>query len=243
MDFSRVNGGLTGGSCTFNFRYAVKKNGPRPCSVNIDGKIVGFLSFPKTGSDSKWENESLQTTCLPGMNAVRLAAHTKNGGPYVDRLVVGPSEYSPTSLPTHAPPSPSGTITGVHYGLYEGEDSANMFGNSSVKSNADGFTGNGFVEMGGRGSWMDFSHVNGGLTGGSCTFNFRYAVKKNGPRSCKVFINGIKVGFLQFPRTGSDSNWEYQTLKTTCLPGMNVVRLKSSTKNGGPSVDNLVVEP
>lgn len=65
-------------------------------------------------------------------------------------------------------------------GRYEAEDSQQM-GSATIKLNEDGYfrgnSGDGWVDMGGEGSYIEWSGVDGGI-GGSCAVEFRYALGK-----------------------------------------------------------------
>lgn len=140
-----------------------------------------------------------------------------------------PQTYSPT-------PSPVDQPTAAPHVIYEGED-ADFDSSGKVSSGNAGWTGSGYANMGGSGSWVEFN-VDGG-SGGACTLAFRYAVGTELPRSCSLKMEGSVVGTVTFASTGSWTNYQYDSIEATCLPGNNVIRVTATTSEGGPNLDHL----
>lgn len=152
-------------------------------------------------------------------------------------------------------------------GRYEAENSQRL-GMAAIKLNRDGYfrgnKGDGYVDMGGEGSYIEWSGVDGGI-GGDCTLEFRYAFSKDtfrrvmifgltlqlpceirqayhtiifqtNYRECDVAVNGASVGAIRFETTGSWSDWNFRSLDATCTSGTtNVVRL-TALVTGGPNI-------
>lgn len=83
-----VDAGLSGGVCTLSFRYA---NGAafksRPCSVQVNGSGINtVLSFATTSRWNYWSYETIETTCTPGTNVIRITSTTSKGGPNLDSI-------------------------------------------------------------------------------------------------------------------------------------------------------------
>lgn len=140
--------------------------------------------------------------------------------------VTWPPTIPLTSAPTQAPRT-----------IYQAEDQS-WDASGKVSSGNSGWTGEGYANMGGKGSWVEFNTVDGGA-GGACTLGFRYSVGASLPRSCTLKINGVDSGTVTFSSTASWDAWKYDYVETTCLPGNNVVRITASTGEGGPNLDRM----
>ena len=102
-----------------------------------------------------------------------------------------------------------------------------------------GYSGSGYVDMGGINSYVEWPSVDAG-SGGACVLSFRYANGGSTSRPCEVKVNGIAVGTLQFPVTSPWSNYQYSsTIETQCGAGSNRIRITASTDAGGPNLDKL----
>ena len=133
-----------------------------------------------------------------------------------------------TAAPTQAPRT-----------IYQGEDDDQQWdGGTKVSQGNSGWTGEGYVNMGDKGSWVEFTNVDGGA-GGACTLGFRYSVGSSSPRSCSLKVNGVNVGTLTFSSTVSWEAWETEYIETTCVPGTNVIKITASTSEGGPNFDRM----
>jgi hypothetical protein len=115
---------------------------------------------------------------------------------------------------------------------------------SAIKLNEDGYfrgnKGDGWVDMGGDGSYIEWSGVNGGI-GGICALEFRYALAKIDNRECDVSVNGVSAGVISFESTGAWTTWGFGNLAATCNAGItNVVRL-TALATGGPNIDYLQI--
>ena len=105
----------------------------------------------------------------------------------------------------------------------------------------EGYTGSGYVDMGGQNSYVQFNSIDGG-SGGTCVLSVRYANGGSSPtRPCEVKVNGVAVGNLSFPVTNSWSNYQYDIIETQCAAGSNSIRITASTGSGGPNIDHMDV--
>ncbi len=101
-----------------------------------------------------------------------------------------------------------------------------------VESNHAGFTGTGFV----NGDNIVGSYVECSVTGPVTSVAIRYAngTTANRPMS----VNGVAV---DFPGTGAWTTWNTVTVPLTLPAGTHLIRLTSTTANGGPNLDRLSV--
>ena len=126
---------------------------------------------------------------------------------------------------------------------YEAEVSTNIRGSASITLGRNaGYSGTGYVDMGGQGSYLRWTSIDGGDCGGTCTFKIRYANGGSSSRRCEVTLNGDNtvVATLQFPVTGNWTTYDYSTIvETQCTAGSNSIKVKASTSDGGPNLDVL----
>jgi hypothetical protein len=108
-----------------------------------------------------------------------------------------------------------------------------------VANNQTGYTGTGFA---------DYQHATGdyiiwfGATPGSALYQltFRYALATSAV-NLNLNINGSTINSaLNFPPTGSWTNWSTVSLNTVLNGGSNTIRL-GVTGGGGPNLDHLMI--
>lgn len=127
------------------------------------------------------------------------------------------------------------------YKTYQGEDRTSQSGTEN-RNSISGFTGSGFVDFGGRDSFIEWDEVivsEEGLT----KFLFTYANGSNVDRSCELFINGASYGVLDFS-TVTPGNWMHWGVIEKFIdlsPGTYNVKLVTDTYNGGPNFDKMEI--
>jgi exo-1,4-beta-D-glucosaminidase len=159
-------------------------------------------------------------------------------------------ELQPTSSETSTPPPttssqppspapPARTAPKPSPGVdFQAEDALIRGGN--VESNHPGFTGRGFVDTDNVvGSSVQWS-VNVSRTG-SADVVFRFANGGDTVRPMDITLNGILVGTINFPATGSFDNYRTVTVPINLLAGTNKIKATSTTDNGGPNLDKITV--
>ncbi|MDF7800152.1 lamin tail domain-containing protein [Pontiellaceae bacterium B1224] len=120
---------------------------------------------------------------------------------------------------------------------YQAEDNSATSG-CSVQSSWSGYTGTGYMDMGGVGSYFEWNTIDG-AGGGTTTLNFIYASSTDRP--CTISVNGTDVGTVDFTATGGFSSWESKEISVPLNSGANVVRVIAATSAGGPNVDLLEI--
>ncbi|MEV4354184.1 cellulase family glycosylhydrolase [Nonomuraea sp. NPDC049625] len=78
----------TAGPATLTLRYANGTSVNRPMAIAVNGTAT-TRDFPGTGAWTTWQEATVTTTLNAGTNTVRATATTANGGPNLDRLVLG----------------------------------------------------------------------------------------------------------------------------------------------------------
>jgi glucose/arabinose dehydrogenase len=120
--------------------------------------------------------------------------------------------------------------------VYEAEDAS--ITNGVVESNHAGFTGRGFVNsdnaIGVAVEWTVSP-----AAAGTKSLVFRYANGTTTSRPATITINGAVVTTLQFPGTGSWTNWMIQTVRAPLSAGPNTVRATATTAGGLGNLDSL----
>jgi len=104
----------------------------------------------------------------------------------------------------------------------------------------EGYSGTGFVDYGGNGSWLEWSNLNVSQAG-EYTLALKYANGSGGDRQMAVIVNGKSVGNLAFAQTDGWSAWKALTIKATLRAGANTIRLMANSSAGGPNLDSMVV--
>jgi len=124
---------------------------------------------------------------------------------------------------------------------YQSENGVQGGGNR-VDTSIAGFVGTGFV------NYAD--NVAGGITdysvnqSGTVTLSVRYSNGSMANRPCNVLVNGVTVGTIAFPPTGSFATYGTAALSVNlgAANGFKTLRIISTTAAGGPNTDFIDVE-
>jgi hypothetical protein len=103
-----------------------------------------------------------------------------------------------------------------------------------------GYSGAGFVDYGGNGTWIEWNNVSISEAG-EYSLTLKYANGSAGNRQMAVVINGKSVGNLAFAPTGRWSTWKTVTTKVTLRAGANTIRVMANTSAGGPNLDSMTL--
>ncbi|MEP7339866.1 MAG: DUF4394 domain-containing protein [Acidobacteriota bacterium] len=169
---------------------------------------------------------------------VKAIAMTELGGA-IDIAVstVAPPPATPTPTPTPKP-TPTPTPSEITFQAENGK----LGGGSWINTNHTGFTGRGFVDFADNvaNSFVEFSISQTG----NRTLVFRYANGSAVNRTCSIAVNGMVVGTLSFPPTGSWETWKTVSLNVNlgAASGNKAVRVTATTVKGGPNLDKLTVQ-
>jgi polygalacturonase len=103
------------------------------------------------------------------------------------------------------------------------------------------YIGKGYLDMGGKGSYAEWSSINAPAAG-RYTLIIKYAKGSGANRQCELKVNGTVVKSIPFTSIYKDWKWYWNARVTVSLKrGLNTVRLTSNTANGGPNIDNIAV--
>lgn len=221
---SAQNGAYIDGEAGFNLTFEVRANagpadldfrikvpsGSRTMGVYLNDSFIGTVGT----SSTSWTTQTVSANLLQGKNIVELRDSEGTLELDVDYLEVASSAAA----------------------TYQAESDTELSG-CGIKDIHSGFTGNGYVDMGGNGSWFEWDGVN--VSSGTKTFTFTYAAASNRP--CDITVNGTVVGQVSFPSTGAWTNWSTATIDVPLNSGYNTVRVTAATSAGGPNVDSLLI--
>jgi glucose/arabinose dehydrogenase len=147
----------------------------------------------------------------------------------IRRPAAGLAAVLVAGLVTAAPAAAASTV-------YEAENA--LIINGVVESNHAGFTGTGFVNSA-NATGVAVEWTVSPASAGTKSLVFRYANGTTSSRPATVTVNGTVVTTLQFPGTGSWTNWLIQTVSAPLSAGPNTVRATATTANGLGNMDSL----
>jgi hypothetical protein len=124
-------------------------------------------------------------------------------------------------------------------GSYQAESRTAQSGCSQATNHA-GYTGSGFVDFGGNGTWIEWNNVSAPLEG-RYELRFRYANASTESRTSSILVNGRSVGTLPFVTTRAWSTWSTATIGVSLNRGNNTIRVVASNGTGGPNLDRMDV--
>ena len=211
---------LKSGSYKLLTKYSVTSGNVSTIDLYVNGVKVATPSFTQTASLSDWAIDQQNINLNVGANTIEFRANGAPGSVYFDNIVVAPN-----------------SITG---GVVVQE---NKTGFDSVDGTVDnvysGYTSDGYANaMDSNGAGIDWTlSFDSSLVK---AITFRYASTNSG--SADLIVAGANVASeIQFPSTGSMTNWDFATVYVYAPAGTTNVRLQSSSSTGLPNVDSLQV--
>lgn len=213
------------GTVKLEFRYANGGKTNRPLAIGVNGVNVGSIACVPTGSWGAWRTVSIDVPLRAGRNAVRAVAGSASGG-NVDSMTV---------VSTVATQPPAQTVPPI---VLQAEV-ATLGGGTVVSKSNPGYTGTGFADFGGKGSFARFSITRGAA--GTAKLELRYANGGTSTRPSAVIVNGTNVGSVFCAPTGSWASWKTVSIDASLLAGGNTIQFTASTSAGGGDVDSLTV--
>ncbi len=122
--------------------------------------------------------------------------------------------------------------------ILQAEDNTHLH-DANVTTSVPGYTGTGFVDYFGAGSYVEWPSVNID-NDGEYTLTFRYAVER-GQRRSRLLINGSAIADIPFNKTGSWENWETVSINVNLTRGQHLIKVEAY--QAGPNLDYMKVEP
>ncbi|MGP9633681.1 carbohydrate-binding protein [Halomonas sp. AOP43-A1-21] len=253
----------TAGTYTATIRYANGGTAPRPLDLAVNGAgqpQVAFTNALDDGVNDPWDawlEQEIQVTLEEGANTLTLTIPTAaNGGvangPNIDQIVFdfndGETPPAPFTFEIQGEalaiddPDNVGTTLDTQV-----RNAANPETNEAAGADGlwDGFTGSGYLDMGGDiGDAASFNVV--ADEAGTYTLTVRYAnAGSNGAdRPMDILVGGESQGSLAFVSTGVGTtdwqNWTDTTIEVELEAGSNTIRLENLTA-AGPNIDRLSI--
>ncbi|MEO3386341.1 CBM35 domain-containing protein [Mesorhizobium sp. CAU 1741] len=245
------------GTYLVTFRYGNGAADSRSLALTLNGDAVTTLPFargPGTG-DAAWNNwveQTVELELVEGQNTIGLAIPAGNvGGPNIDQIsfayLDGNNPVQPFSLTIEGETfTPDDTTSAVARVPGTPEASIPAGGDTNGDGLWDGFTGTGYLDMGGQvddGASFDLDVPADGLY----TISFRYSNGGgggNGDRPMQLTINGeVSDVDMSFPGTNVDgwNNWQQTVeLEVELTAGSNTIRIANTVANG-PNIDSVTI--
>jgi hypothetical protein len=142
----------------------------------------------------------------------------------------GFTDYTTTVTVNPAPAPGTPVFIEAETGLFGGDT-----GKNDVRT---GYTGTGYVDYGGAGSYAQWTVTR--AAAGDATIGFRYANGDTKDRPLTVYLNGLSIGTLAFAPTGSWTTWKTVTINATLAAGSNTIRAVAGAATGA-NIDSLTI--
>jgi len=107
-------------------------------------------------------------------------------------------------------------------------------------ANFAGYTGSGFMDFGGNGTWIEWNNISA-PEAGRYALRVRYANGAAANRAAAVLVNGQSIGSIPFAVTGGWDKWSTGSIDVSLARGNNTIRVLANTSTGGPNVDRMDV--
>lgn len=212
---------LNGGTYRLETKYSVTGASIGTIDLYVNGIKVATPVLPPAASNTEWATHKQTITLNAGVNTIEYRANgTGASSVYFDNFVVVPT-----------------VITG---GIVVQENKTGFINVEGTIDNVNpGYTGDGYANssnsIGAAINWnlnFDSSVIK--------SFTFRYASTNSG--TADLVIGGVSVASkIQFPATGSMTNWDNVTVYAYTPAGNSAVRLQSASAAGLPNIDYLAV--
>jgi polygalacturonase len=132
------------------------------------------------------------------------------------------------------------SIVGFTTDHYEAEQHARQSG-CTVSTQHFPYIGNGYLDMGGIGSFVEWDSVEAGNPG-DYSLLIKYANGSGADRPCQLTVNDSVVDTIAFSSKYTEwtSYWNARAV-VELHGGANTIRLTSLTESGGPNIDNIAI--
>ncbi|NVJ61068.1 MAG: collagenase [Gammaproteobacteria bacterium] len=111
-----------------------------------------------------------------------------------------------------------------------------------IRSRQPGYTGSGYVDYGGNGSWIEWNNIKVDKAG-DYRLTITFSNGKSAKRKCAIVVNSESQSNIKFPTTGSWGIWKAKRKTITLEKGLNTLRIQANTDAGGPNIDRIILEP
>lgn len=208
-------------------------------SLLVNGKETGNYDFQNTRGENIWNYDSVDVELAEGSNEIALKATDKTSGLNVDKMVIQTINTTTPDPSACAPddgeiPPPEETKDGTAFQM---ENAIDLFG-GVVSTDAPNFTGTGYVNLSGTGSYVTTDILT--PTFNDYRLSLYYANGNSTPSPSDLYVNGVKVATYNLPPTGGWSKWKFEQSPTLHLfTGLNEIKLVTNTQS--VSMDKIVL--
>ena len=209
------------GTYSVYIKYATIND--RQCSLIVNDNEIINLAMKATGNWDSWASECVSVDLVSGVNSLRIA--TVADGPNIDKI-----EGAKISIE----PSPKEYIM-PEFIISQAEDYTSQSG-CAVSSSHDGYTGNGYIDCGGAGTYIEWNNIKITYSGTYAAY-VSYAAPYDRP--CSVQVNGVTCGQIPCPATSDWDDWSVSRIDLPFNIGMNNVRI--TCIGSGPNIDQLEI--
>ncbi|WP_124065084.1 carbohydrate-binding protein [Clostridium sp. E02] len=228
-DFIAVGNADFGSEGAKSFKANVASSVGGKIEIHLDkenGRLVGAVDVPNTGGDRNFRE--VQTT-ISNATGVHNVFFVFRGNGNQQLFQFESWQFSKDEG--------GGSYQGT---TYEAERDTTLV-NSAVESLYTGYTGEGYVNFNAySGASIQWNKVLCTISG-TKNITFRYALE-SGTRNLDLYVNGNKIKSVEFPATGSWTNWREITVQVPLTEGDNVLRIET-TGEEGPNIDNMNAAP
>lgn len=203
-----------------------------PTSASVEVGATQQLTATVSPSDATNKNVSWSTS-----NAL---VATVNSSGLVSGVAAGTATITVTTEDGGKTATSSITVTSTTSVVYQAESYTAQSG-CSTSTQFAGYSGTGYVDYGGNGTYIEWNNVNSLNAISSATLSFVYANGGTVDRQCAVIVNGTNRGNVSFSPTGAWTTWQPVTINVPLNAGNNTIRVTANTTNGGPNLDKVDV--
>ncbi|ERL53218.1 carbohydrate-binding protein [Halomonas huangheensis] len=252
------------GTYTATIRYANGGDAARPLELSINGaspSVLGFTNAIDDGVNDPWDEWltlEVEIDLEAGANTFSLSIpDAANGGvangPNIDQVTFAPVDNGNTD------PQPFDfVIEGEALTIDDTDnigdtldtqvrDPSNPETNTATGADGlwDGFTGTGYLDMGGDAGDAGSFEVSVDEAGTySLTVRYANGDGAGAARPMNVLVDGADQGSFGFGSTGAGNpgweNWQEETIEVELEAGSNTIRLENAG-TAGPNIDNIRV--
>jgi hypothetical protein len=206
---------LKSGTYRLQTKYSVTGADITTIGLYVNNVKVATPVFAQTAG--AWGIQETNITLNAGSNSIEFkASGTAPSAIYFDNLAVIPTAYG------------DGNVIQENKPGFAGVD-------GSIDSTYPGFSGDGYAQTADTNGVSVYWTLYFDSTV-TKSFTFRYAGTNDS--TANLVVNGTNVvSNIQFPSTGSLTNWNFVTIYPSVNPGASTVQLQSASSNGLPNLD------
>ncbi|HOL32813.1 MAG TPA: glycoside hydrolase family 98 domain-containing protein, partial [Anaerohalosphaeraceae bacterium] len=210
------------GTYTLETRYSVVGANITTIDLYVNEVLTASPVFTQTATLSDWAIHKQAIFLNAGPNTIEFRARAAAASSiYFDNIVIVPTVYSGGGIAIQ-------------------ENRIGFLGVDGIIDTTDsGYTGDGYADTSDSlGAGIDWEvHFDSSVTK---SFTFQYACPDN--RTADLIVDGVPIASnIQFPSTGSWSDWKFVTVYARADAGVSDLRLQSTSGLGLPHIDYIQI--